>query len=634
MKNLLKKLHIRPTQSSDSSSRRSASIESHPESQSDELSKPLSGITGWLNSVTNKRSLSPPSSSNLETIEGFDSVSSSQLEAAMDEVRVWDSGSGNSRDPEVEEEYQIQLALELSAREDPEAVQIEAVKQISLGSCPPENSPAEVLAFRYWNYSALSYDDKILDGFYDLYGILTGPTSSKIPSLVDLQKTPVSNNVTWEAIFVNKAADSKLLQLEQMALDISVKSTSESVKSFGQTLVQKLAVLVSDHMGGPVVDPDKMLIAWNDLSSSLKMTLGSMVFPLGSLKIGMACHRALLFKVLADSVGIPCRLVKGKQYTGSNNVAMNFIKLDDGREYIVDLMADPGTLIPSDTVTVDNNESFSSTPSSRSGPTSSSGESPMVVAANKSAPVAATTSNETKSPARTPHHVHARSPSWTEGIITSPAVRKLKVKDVSQYMMDAAKENPKLAQKLHDVLLESGVVAPPDLFYEDESPSPSPSSETQGHFGHLNNSPHPRFLPPLPKVPGKPENPAYMRNVPAAAAAAAAAASMVVAATRTIADPKMQLPVAAAATVTAAVVVATTSASVAKQYENENSNYLESPKRDGNSEIQENERISDRSTGNESTVSEVSLDDVADCEIAWEDITLGERIGLGSYGEV
>ncbi|KAL4567578.1 hypothetical protein LXL04_023166 [Taraxacum kok-saghyz] len=64
--------------------------------------------------VTNKRS-SSPRSSNLETIEGFDSVSSSQLEAAMDEVRVWDSGSGNTRDPEVEEEYQIQLALELSA---------------------------------------------------------------------------------------------------------------------------------------------------------------------------------------------------------------------------------------------------------------------------------------------------------------------------------------------------------------------------------------------------------------------------------------------------------------------------------------------------------------------------------------
>jgi len=34
-------------------------------------------------------------------------------------------------------------------------------------------------------------------------------------------------------------------------------------------------------------------------------------------------------------------------------------------------------------------------------------------------------------------------------------------------MIDVAKENPQLAQKLHDVLVESGVVAPPrNLFYK------------------------------------------------------------------------------------------------------------------------------------------------------------------------
>lgn len=60
-----------------------------------------------------------------------------------------DSESSNTRDP-LDEEYQIQLALELSAREDPEAAQIEAVKQISLGSFPPQNTPAEVVAYKYW----------------------------------------------------------------------------------------------------------------------------------------------------------------------------------------------------------------------------------------------------------------------------------------------------------------------------------------------------------------------------------------------------------------------------------------------------------------------------------------------------
>lgn len=39
----------------------------------------------------------------------------------------------------------------------------------------------------------------------------------------------------------------------------------------------------------------------------------------------------MVMQVLADSVGIPCRLVKGQQYTGCDDVAMNFVRIDDGR---------------------------------------------------------------------------------------------------------------------------------------------------------------------------------------------------------------------------------------------------------------------------------------------------------------
>lgn len=116
-----------------------------------------------------------------------------------------------------------------------------------------------------------------------------------MPSLLDLQRTPVSDNITWEAVVVNKVADAKLLQL----LEQSAKLISESV---GQNIVKKLAIFVSNHMGGPVGDPDKMLLAWMKFSYKLKVTLGSMVLPLGSLKIGMARHRALLFKVLSSFI--------------------------------------------------------------------------------------------------------------------------------------------------------------------------------------------------------------------------------------------------------------------------------------------------------------------------------------------
>ncbi|KAK0586451.1 hypothetical protein LWI29_007115 [Acer saccharum] len=328
----------------------SAAASSSPSSHNHEQQKPITGLSNWLNSVVNRKSPSPPSSSNVTREERTEPVESGSLDVALEALRP-DSGSSHShsRDPDVEEEYQIQLALELSAKEDPEAVQIEAVKQISLGSCDPENTPAEVVAYRYWNYNSLSYDDKIFDGFYDLYGTLTESALDRMPSLVDLQGTPVSESVNWEAVLVNRAGDANLLKLEQKALEVALKSRTH-LAFVGSDLVKKLAVLVADYMGGPVGDPESMSREFRSLSYSLKATLGSMVLPLGSLIIGLSRHRALLFKVLADSVGIPCRLVKGQQYTGCDDVAMNFVRIEDGREYIVDLMADPGTLIPSDAV--------------------------------------------------------------------------------------------------------------------------------------------------------------------------------------------------------------------------------------------------------------------------------------------
>lgn len=120
-----------------------------------------------------------------------------------------------------------------------------------------------------------------------------------MPSLVDLQETPVSENISWEAILVNRAADSNLLQLEQRALNFAAKARSEPVLLGDAALVRQLATLVSDYMGGPVGVPDNMFRAWKSLSYSLKSTIRSMVLPLGSLTIGLARHRALLFKVLS-----------------------------------------------------------------------------------------------------------------------------------------------------------------------------------------------------------------------------------------------------------------------------------------------------------------------------------------------
>lgn len=165
MKNFLKKLHITPNQSDEAEGSISATTKSNHNKSSDVSSsprshhsnspevKPFSGLSNWLSSVGHRKSPSPPNSfdaknknraPNNEAMEhGGDPV----VVTGSERVELQDLGS---KDPAVEEETQIQLALELSAREDPEATQIEAIKQFSLGSCAPENSPAELIAYRYW----------------------------------------------------------------------------------------------------------------------------------------------------------------------------------------------------------------------------------------------------------------------------------------------------------------------------------------------------------------------------------------------------------------------------------------------------------------------------------------------------
>ncbi|KAG6488731.1 hypothetical protein ZIOFF_049980 [Zingiber officinale] len=879
MKSLLKKLHIVPSHSEDGEASLSPSsstigvcpvatdakaTQSHPEQ------KPLSGFGNWLNSVSGRQAITPPSSSSSSssscsfTVEqrsdqrDLPSTTSSVVSEMVSNAPTGDSELSKPTNQDMDEEYQIQLALELSAMEDPEAAQIEAVKQISLGSCPPENSPAEILAYRYWSYNVLGYDDKILDGFYDLYGVSIESTFSEMPSLMDLQQIPISDNIGWEVALVNRKEDANLSILEQKALLMAKKLEAESLDSSGSLLVQKVAFLVADYMGGKVSDPESMLNSYQNLRNHLMANIGSIVLLLGHLTVGLARHRALMFKVssslpfndckklfwlddmyfkaiyltfaieykikvLADSLGISCRLVKGKQYTGSDDSALATVKLNDGRffgeerktrgnsppdmldscswiqlddkkgclqflclyfnakfhkfhfqhnrDYIVDLMSEPGTLIPSDGVGLINepeeatimiqsftrvsndtrmaissskvadstacspdNESFTKhgAMSTYQKGTNSAGVNPCDVNHQISRYMPTDKNNPTKSPTTSNDVMpkttnasgkskHPRSPSWTEGI-SSSTVQSMKLKNVSEYMINAAKENPKLAQKLQDVLLESGVAAPPNLFTEIctpeiEDPLTEEMHSIEDKYRRKINKPelkqktetggsHGPFLPQLPthmlhqkvnlsrsqmdatkSAAGLSvchnqdsreaiKNPVYeisdeplvqesrlqvVRHMPVAAAAATAAvvaSSMVVAAVKSNADLNLEVPVAAAATATAAAVVATTAA-VSRQYEHlepccREPNLIEKNEIisvneqqvsfHGNDEIntrvrfgdshQEMDRTSEKSTGTESTKSENALQDVVEFEIAWEDIILGERIGLGSFGEV
>lgn len=70
--------------------------------------------------------------------------------------------------------------------------------------------------------------------------------------------------------------------------------------------------------------------------------------PLGALKVGSARHRALLFKLLADALGLPCQLQRD-QRGGADDQAYNIVKIESD-EFTVDLVTDPGHLTKCGTV--------------------------------------------------------------------------------------------------------------------------------------------------------------------------------------------------------------------------------------------------------------------------------------------
>ncbi|CAI9755710.1 unnamed protein product [Fraxinus pennsylvanica] len=253
-----------------------------------------------------------------------------------------------------EEEFQVELALAISVSDqgrkdgDPEAAQINAAKQISLG-CSPSQSLSEFLSLRYWSYSVVNYDEKVIDGFYDVSGINSNLVlQEQMPSLLDLETMSVSDNVGYEVVLVNRVVDVELQQLEEKVYFMAMDCHAFDAGLKTSFLVQKIANLVVDRMGGSVTDAEDISRRWKARSYGLQVFLNTIILPLGCLDVGHSRHRALLFKVLADRINLPCKLVKGSYYTGTDDGAVNLIKLDNGSEHIIDLMGAPGTLIPVD----------------------------------------------------------------------------------------------------------------------------------------------------------------------------------------------------------------------------------------------------------------------------------------------
>lgn len=74
----------------------------------------------------------------------------------------------------------------------------------------------------------------------------------------------------------------------------------------------------------------------------LKVQTASVVVPIGLLHMGAARHRALLYKVLAGNLGLPCRILKGRRLVGNDSEHARVVVRCGGQELYIDLLARPG----------------------------------------------------------------------------------------------------------------------------------------------------------------------------------------------------------------------------------------------------------------------------------------------------
>ena len=164
----------------------------------------------------------------------------------------------------------------------------------------------------------------------------------EFPTLAALRHVQLFEGDPREVVAVNRLVDEGLCRAEALAEEAAAAAAAGG----DAARARALAALVADRLGGAGVPPAALARAHADASCAAKAAARSVIVPLGTLAAGTARHRALLFKVLADAVGLPCALVKGHAFVGDDDSAAALVRVG-GAEWQVDLLDEPGRLLPS-----------------------------------------------------------------------------------------------------------------------------------------------------------------------------------------------------------------------------------------------------------------------------------------------
>lgn len=252
---------------------------------------------------------------------------------------------------QTEQSYNLQLALalrlvaEAGLSEEPLLLPCSSTDNRQV-ICSAGASSVQATAFRFWVNGGLTYADRLDDGFYHIWGmnphvwaLCNHPDNceGRIPTLNSLKGVnPLQSFM--EVVVVDKHRDSRLCEMENEAFNLEFKSADS------KELAELLGKLVSQNMGGSATTEQELVSRWQISSLTLKECLNSIVLPIGNISVGICRHRSLLFKALADSVNLPCRIARGCLHCGNADGFSCLVFCGAERELLVDLVCSPGDL--------------------------------------------------------------------------------------------------------------------------------------------------------------------------------------------------------------------------------------------------------------------------------------------------
>ncbi|CAH8384634.1 unnamed protein product [Eruca vesicaria subsp. sativa] len=286
------------------------------------------------------------------TVDGNFSSFSSPTEARETSTSTRVSVTKEEREGEVRDEGKEQTLAQKS--KEGYYLQVTLARRLSsqanLGGDSVQIQSIETISYRFWVSGCLSYSDKISDGFYSILGMdpylwlmcNDSEEGKRLPSLLLLKETEPSDT-SMEVVLIDRREDSRLKEMEDKAHELYCASENMLV------LVEQLGRLVAVYMGGNFqMEQGDLQKRWKLVSSRLKEFRKCIILPIGSLTMGLCRHRAILFKKLADYIGLPCRIARGCRYCKENHQSCCLVKIDDdrklSREYVVDLIGKPGNV--------------------------------------------------------------------------------------------------------------------------------------------------------------------------------------------------------------------------------------------------------------------------------------------------